>query len=755
MITFQSQPNTIEPVYSNLVFQFTSTAATDPSLYRYRYVVDVFTQDGSVAQLKITPSTEGWGQCDLSPILMNYTHSKPVNVGCSGATPLHQSAWGVLSDNMINYSIMVGEEYATSPTGTLTLYDGDGNVGVPVVRSNVCFAYNGVKEWFNGKNYNFNPFLLTGSTTFNSGVDRFMTNSPRSRWIRTGDYMTLAALNWFDVEGDVNSRQVYSAVFKFYDEGNNLIQTSRTYNVASLCGTRPFCNYYDHFWTNPTNFAEEQVIYLGVGVPNITAHGIVYPDDVKYYSVELEATLNQPTPPDPEIDEFDGCSCWNFDVENQSLEAQLIFSYLDCLGVEQTLTLNPETFGNFCACQNSLSFTGNTPYSFTGVSECDACVCKTYRVVNADPDYPAIFDYTSCSGSTETGSVPPDDYVDVCACEGSVEAGEMSVILQGDCPLPFSADCRSYGVSYSAATIYQYTYTGCCGTEQTINLPPGVSTILKINYPAPTPPGITAVLLGSTTPDPCPPTPQPVPSYTADTGTAIVGRNLCDNTLIYFLYSGDTISVGQYVNYEYEPYEFVSIGGGGLVPLNVPYIFNSEEQVLSAFPCPNFTGNTCLDTTIISEPFYFYLDGECSSGDRLIYFMSKFGTWETYNFRAREDVGYSTNKSVLQTAPELYSEGWNTPSYNGWNSQRRVWYNKVVKSGVLYTDYMPQGEMLWLSEELFQSPSVYMVNDEGYLEPIVITNTEVVMPNYQINSNKYQISIEYKSSYDTIRQNEE
>ena len=190
MITFQSQPNTIEPVYSNLVFQFTSTAATDPTIYRFRYVVNVFTQDGEVAQLKITPSTEGWGQCDLSPILMNYTHSKPVNVGCSGATPLHEAAWGVLNDNMINYSIMVGEEYATTPDGVLVSYDGEGNVGVPVVRSNVCFSYNGVKEWFNGKNYNFNPFLLTGSTTFNSGVDRFMTNSPRSRWIRMGDYMT-------------------------------------------------------------------------------------------------------------------------------------------------------------------------------------------------------------------------------------------------------------------------------------------------------------------------------------------------------------------------------------------------------------------------------------------------------------------------------------------------------------------------------------------------------------------------------------
>ena len=224
---------------------------------------------------------------------------------------------------------------------------------------------------------------------------------------------------------------------------------------------------------------------------------------------------------------------------------------------------------------------------------------------------------------------------------------------------------------------------------------------------------------------------------------------------MYFLYSGETIAQGQYFNYEDDPYLFETLGGGGLVPLNLPYIFDSEAEVLSAFPCPTFAGDFCLETTIISEPFYFYLDGECSPGDRLIYFMSKFGTWETYNFRAREDVGYSTNKEILQTAPELYSEGWDTPSYNGWNSQRRVWYNKVAKSGVLYTDYMPQSEMLWLSEELFQSPSVYMVNDEGYLEPIVITNTEVVMPNYQINSNKYQISMEYKSSYDTIRQNQE
>ena len=56
---------------------------------------------------------------------------------------------------MIIYDIIVGEEYATTPTGAVVIYDGNGNVGNPGVRSDVCYATNGVKEWFNGKYYDF------------------------------------------------------------------------------------------------------------------------------------------------------------------------------------------------------------------------------------------------------------------------------------------------------------------------------------------------------------------------------------------------------------------------------------------------------------------------------------------------------------------------------------------------------------------------------------------------------------------------
>jgi hypothetical protein len=135
--------------------------------------------------------------------------------------------------------------------------------------------------------------------------------------------------------------------------------------------------------------------------------------------------------------------------------------------------------------------------------------------------------------------------------------------------------------------------------------------------------------------------------------------------------------------------------------------------------------------------------------------MGKMGTWDSYNFRSREDVGYGIEKQEYKSAPELYSQGWDTTTYDGFTSRTNVWNNRVNKSGVLYTDFMPQAEMLWLSEELFQSPSVYLITNDDKLEPIIITNTEVVVPNYQVGSSKYQINIEYKSSYETIRQNHE
>jgi hypothetical protein len=299
------------------------------------------------------------------------------------------------------------------------------------------------------------------------------------------------------------------------------------------------------------------------------------------------------------------------------------------------------------------------------------------------------------------------------------------------------------------------TYTGCCGTLLTITIPPSTNVNVEANNPFPTSVLWNAIDLGAISIPPCPtPTPSPTPLPVAS-GQPIIAVNVCDGGVMYFRYSGSSIGVGQFVNYENTIYEITEIGGGGFIQLTDPYVFDDLASATSAFPCPTTTTGSCLTTLVISEPFYFYYDDNCSPGNRVVFFLNKLGAWDNYNFRAREDVGYSVEKQVVQKNPELYSAGWDTPSYNGWNSQRSVWSELVGSSGVLYTDLLPQAESLWLSEELTQSPSVYLVGDNGVLEPVVITNTEVVKPNYQINSSKYQIQIEYKSSYNTIRQNHE
>lgn len=755
MITFLSQPNIIEPSYSNLVFQFSSTGATDPTYYRYRYVVEIYTPEGLISTQKITPSSQGWGQIDLSPILRNYTFSKPINQGCSGATPLHLSKWGYLENNMLVYSVVVGEEYSLTPTGVVVQYDGNGSVGSPSVRSNICYTYNGVKEWFNGKNYNFTPYHLTGSTDFNSGVCRYMTNSPRSRWIRETDYSTLAALNWAKQNEDIGSRGVYSALFSFYDTSNNLLGTGRTYNIEEDCGTRPNCSYFDRYWVDD-NWYEKQVVYLGVGKPNIEEHGISYPSNTSYYKVELEGTLSNPNPGTPQIDTFDGCSCHNYSGTSLVVDTELEF--IDCQGVLQQLTFGEGENFNVCACQNTIGYAFGSGTTIVDLGDCDACVCRTYRISNSDPDFSYTYTGRSCDDfTTFSGTIEADTTIEVCGCEGSVAGtGGISVVDIGTCPLPFSASCAVFEVSLNVAYPVEITYTGCCGTLLSFTAQPSTNYNILANSPFPISAlwGSTLVAVPAENPD-CPePTPPPQPT-SFGTGTNIICQSLCDNTTWYFNYTGDTIDVGQYLNYYDVPMEIIGVGGGGFITLDRPFVFDSEAQILSAFPCPITTTGDCKTTTIISEPFYFYIDGKCSVGDRLLYFMNKMGTWDSYNFRAKEDTGYGVEKQEYKSSPQLYSEGWDTTTYDGWTSRTNVWNNRVGKSGILYTDYMPQSEMLWLSEELFQSPSVYLVGDNDVLEPIIITNTEVVVPNYQVGSSKYQINIEYKSSYDTIRQNHE
>jgi hypothetical protein len=240
------------------------------------------------------------------------------------------------------------------------------------------------------------------------------------------------------------------------------------------------------------------------------------------------------------------------------------------------------------------------------------------------------------------------------------------------------------------------------------------------------------------------------------TYTLLTTLNRCDGKPYYFknIYGYGYGEVGEFFCYNEEVYEITALGGGGTISFATASFYSDYASAYAACPCGLYPSDEvdCQDTERISEYFYYYLDENCSVGDQQVMFLNKLGTYDYYNFRAREDVGYDVNKQEFKQAPPLYTEGWIEQSYYGWLPQTKVWDNTQAKTGILHTGYIPKSDADWLTEELLRSPQVYLIDSDGDLYPIILTNTEVIKPNLQIPG-QVDIVIEYKGAYPEVRQN--
>jgi len=172
--------------------------------------------------------------------------------------------------------------------------------------------------------------------------------------------------------------------------------------------------------------------------------------------------------------------------------------------------------------------------------------------------------------------------------------------------------------------------------------------------------------------------------------------------------------------------------------------------------CDSWGGETeCWTTRRISEYFYYYKDPECGPGNQRVMWLNSFGTWEYFTFKYRHNVGYDIQRESLQREPDNYQAGWDVDKYYGWNNTNRVWKQNISKTGLLYSGRISKSYLVWLSDELLKSPSVYLIDSDGDIQPIVLTNTEVVEPNFQRNDGQYEMVLEYRGGYNETRQDNE
>ena len=203
-----------------------------------------------------------------------------------------------------------------------------------------------------------------------------------------------------------------------------------------------------------------------------------------------------------------------------------------------------------------------------------------------------------------------------------------------------------------------------------------------------------------------------------------------------------------------EVYEIIEQGGGGTTHVNVANFYPDYVTAFAVCPCGLIPAppSNCQDFERISEYFYFYFDENCSVNSQQVAWINSFGTMDVYTFRGREDTGYDIERQEFKSSPQLYTDGWTEVSYYGWNEQTKVWNTQQALTGILHTGIIPKSDADWITQELLRSSSVWLVDSEGDLYPIILTNTEVVVPNFQIPT-QVSLSIEYKGGFPEKRQN--
>lgn len=238
--------------------------------------------------------------------------------------------------------------------------------------------------------------------------------------------------------------------------------------------------------------------------------------------------------------------------------------------------------------------------------------------------------------------------------------------------------------------------------------------------------------------------------------TLLTTLNRCDNKPYYFK---NTLGygygqVGQFFCYNNEVYEITAMGGGGTISTTIYTFYPDYDTAFPNCPCalqPQ-PPTDCQDFERISEYFIFMFDERCGVNSQQVMFLNSYSTYDYYTFMGREDKGYDIQREDYTSSPQLYSDGYVETSYYGWNPQTKVWNNQQSKTGILHTGMIPRSDADFLSEELLRSPKVFLVDEQGDLEPIILTNSEVVKPNFQL-PNQVSISIQYKHAYPYRRQN--
>ena len=313
-VTIEQKPKyRLVPAASNIVFTIKDDVTINPSSskFKIKYTAKVYVHnrtsgltntENRIAVLKVTPNGVGAGIFDLAPILENYvspdyeggvvhnstsTYFSQYNgTDYSETTPhtIHQIDDFSTNRNSVRFfKVKFNVEAADSATGSVTQqYSSDKVTDEFLIYNGVLYDTDILKLDSTG---DFGYNLDNAGFILNSSTDSFLTNSPKTQYVRTTDYLTLSYFSEYDWDFRVGvSGLQYPSIkyitIDFQYNGGSVLNTTKTIN-ASSGGQSGYMS-----------DSNVKLQFAGVGTANLVGGGITLPANWDYYTITAKDSGN-------------------------------------------------------------------------------------------------------------------------------------------------------------------------------------------------------------------------------------------------------------------------------------------------------------------------------------------------------------------------------------------------------------------------------------------------------------------------------
>lgn len=293
-VTITQQPQSPNAAFGTLVYVVSGSNAL--TLPQYQFVIDVQDQNRNIlTRMRQYPNPTGFGVIDVANVISDYLNVTPQFF----TGPGFQSV-GVQGDDKSNdvFRVAFGEEYGTSISSSVTIYNGKGSAGAPGVSGSALTIFSAVNEpqvdkwddlqFLTGSRMSDNPLGLTqataipfdqedyGSISFLNGVANYLGGNQlvgnvvatvynaAGTVLKTGVIGTGSGRPGFKVDIGVGPKNLelidgsWGAVMKAGWNNVAYWKVDVNYTIGGVAGSKTYwferneCNYYT--WNSEFNF---------------------------------------------------------------------------------------------------------------------------------------------------------------------------------------------------------------------------------------------------------------------------------------------------------------------------------------------------------------------------------------------------------------------------------------------------------------------------------------------------------------------